>query len=284
MLKSSGISIAKRASAVDQLSAQILLQSYLDLRGSEALTAMRRTYRGRVGAVPARIVILSACAASPCSLACDRGQRFWFARVTLSRLCRRNFRQVRTRHRDHRHGSSAEQAGVIRYAWQFWLARALNPSANLAAGEYRFQDPASVSAIFDRIAHGDVYYFEFTVPEGSKFSISPACRSRRRDARAGFPDGRRGPDCPFATSIPSAPTLEGYLFPSTYRLSHSTTAAELCQMMTTQFRRQWKKLLPNQRSQRCRSASHRDPGLAGGKGNRPCRRASADRRRVRQPA
>ena len=41
---------------------------------------------------------------------------------------------------------------------------------------------------------------------------------------------------------PAAKTLEGYLFPATYRLSHSTSAAELCQMMTAQFRRQWKKL------------------------------------------
>jgi putative pre-16S rRNA nuclease len=37
VLKSSGISIAKRASAVDQLSAQILLASYLDLGDSPSL-------------------------------------------------------------------------------------------------------------------------------------------------------------------------------------------------------------------------------------------------------
>ncbi len=67
-----------------------------------------------------------------------------------------------------------EQEGVIRYAWLFWIERALHPSAKLAAGEYKFQDAASVSAVFGRIAHGDVYYFEFTVPEGSNiFTISP---------------------------------------------------------------------------------------------------------------
>jgi putative Holliday junction resolvase len=37
VLKSSGISIAKRASAVDQLSAQILLASYLDLGDSPSM-------------------------------------------------------------------------------------------------------------------------------------------------------------------------------------------------------------------------------------------------------
>ncbi len=45
---------------------------------------------------------------------------------------------------------------------------------------------------------------------------------------------------------PKAQTLEGYLFPATYRLSHSTTAAELCQLMTSPLRRQWKKLLAAQ--------------------------------------
>jgi UPF0755 protein len=41
---------------------------------------------------------------------------------------------------------------------------------------------------------------------------------------------------------PAAPSLEGYLFPSTYRVTHSTTAKELCRMMTLEFRRQWKRL------------------------------------------
>jgi len=38
---------------------------------------------------------------------------------------------------------------------------------------------------------------------------------------------------------PNAPTLEGFLFPSTYRLTRRTTAPELCRMMTAQFRKQW---------------------------------------------
>ena len=38
---------------------------------------------------------------------------------------------------------------------------------------------------------------------------------------------------------PHAPTLEGYLFPNTYRLNHKTTPARLCQMMTDRFRQVW---------------------------------------------
>ncbi len=139
-----------------------------------------------------------------------------------------------------------EQAGVIRYAWQFWLERALHPSAKLAAGEYKFEDAASVSAVFGRIARGDVYYFEFSVPEGSNiFDIA-----RLAEAAGAMPaqDFLKAAENPMSIRDldPAAPTLEGYLFPATYRLSHSTTAAELCQLMTAQFRRQWKKLLEGQ--------------------------------------
>lgn len=38
---------------------------------------------------------------------------------------------------------------------------------------------------------------------------------------------------------PQAPNLEGYLFPSTYRLTHQTTGRQLCRTMTTEFRKQW---------------------------------------------
>lgn len=139
-----------------------------------------------------------------------------------------------------------QQAGVIRYAWQFWLERGLNPSAKLAAGEYRFDDAASVSAVFGRIAHGDVYYFEFTVPEGSNiFDIARLAEAAGAMSAQDFLSAAENP-MPIRDLDPAAPTLEGYLFPATYRLSHSTTAAELCNLMATQFRRQWKKLLGGQ--------------------------------------
>ena len=43
---------------------------------------------------------------------------------------------------------------------------------------------------------------------------------------------------------PEAASLEGYLFPATYQVTRHTTAAELCRMMTNQFRKVWKSLAP----------------------------------------
>jgi UPF0755 protein len=137
-----------------------------------------------------------------------------------------------------------ERAGVIRYSWQFLLARMAAPSVVLQAGEYRFNSASSVRTVLDRIAAGDVYYFDVTVPEGSNmFDIARLVDSQGVLSAEDFLKAAADP-APIRDLDPSAPNLEGYLFPSTYRLSHSTTAAELCKMMTAEFRRQWKKIGP----------------------------------------
>ena len=139
-------------------------------------------------------------------------------------------------------GRMLADAGVIRYPWQFWLTRALNPSAKLQAGEYRFNEPATVSDVFGRLARGDVYYFEFTVAEGNNiFDIAHALEAAGVMPADDFLRAAGDPSV-IRDLAPKAPSLEGYLFPSTYRLTHSTTAAGLCLKMTDQFRKVWKKL------------------------------------------
>lgn len=139
-------------------------------------------------------------------------------------------------------GQELAQAGVIRSPWEFWMERALHGGAKLPAGEYRFNKPATPGDVFGRIARGDVYYIEFTVTEGSNmFDIAQGLEAAGAIAAADFL--RAASD---ATSIrdidPWANSLEGYLFPSTYRIGHSTTAAQLCRQMTDQFRKQWHKI------------------------------------------
>jgi UPF0755 protein len=123
-------------------------------------------------------------------------------------------------------------AGVIRYPWQFLLARAMHSRSTLQAGEYRFEKASSVADVFVRLSRGDVFYFNFTVPEGSNmFDIARLLESE------GIMPGE--------DFLRVAKTQEGFLFPSTYRLSHSTSAAALTQMMTAQFHKEWTKLMPD---------------------------------------
>jgi len=123
-------------------------------------------------------------------------------------------------------------AGVVRYAWQFWLVRAMHSHVTLQAGEYKFDHAASVTDVFHRLGRGDVFYFSFTVPEGSNmFDIARLLETE------GIMSGQ--------DFLKAAQNLEGFLFPSTYRVSHFTTPAELCQMMTAQFHKEWAKLMPD---------------------------------------
>jgi UPF0755 protein len=139
-------------------------------------------------------------------------------------------------------GRQLANAGVIRSPWQFWLERALHRGGKVQAGEYEFQDPASVATVFDRLVRGDVYYFEFTVKEGSNiFDIAQSLETAAVMPGAKFLQVAGDPAL-IRDLDPAAPSLEGYLFPSTYRLSHATTARDLCKEMTEQFRKQWRKL------------------------------------------
>jgi len=154
---------------------------------------------------------------------------------------------VRIEH-GHRTASIAralKDAGVIRYEWQIFAAHLMHPSAKLQAGEYRFAQPSSALTVFDRIRRGDVYYFEFTVPEGSnRWDIARLIEATGIMTAGDFLNASADPYS-IRDLAPGAPSLEGFLFPSTYRLRHSTTATELTRLMTAEFRRQWKKLDPS---------------------------------------
>ena len=134
------------------------------------------------------------------------------------------------------------QAGVIRSRWDFLLARALSPSRVLRAGEYRFTRPASPLDVFDRIARGDSFYYALVVPEGrNMFDIAAAAANLGLFTAPKFLDAARDPAL-IRDLDPDAPTLEGYLFPSTYHVGRHTTPAALCRIMTARVRDAWSKL------------------------------------------
>jgi len=129
--------------------------------------------------------------------------------------------------------------GVVRSPWSFLAVRVLHPSATLQAGEYRFDTAATPFAVFNKISHGDIFFESLTVPEGSNiFDIARLLENLNSVSSQAFLNY-----VPHAESIhdvdPLAHGLEGYLFPSTYRLTHTTTASRLCRMMTDDFRKTW---------------------------------------------
>jgi len=138
--------------------------------------------------------------------------------------------------------NTLKEKGVISDAWLLLAARALRRGTTLQAGEYRFERPASPLDVFGRIARGDIYYMELLVPEGfNMFDIAETVGKLGTIRPEAFLAAARNPAL-IRDLDPSAPSLEGYLFPNKYRIDRHTTAQQICRMMTDEFRARWKAL------------------------------------------
>lgn len=130
--------------------------------------------------------------------------------------------------------------GVIRSSWMFLAARIFQRGQRLQAGEYQFVKEASALDVFRRIARGDIYYMELRIPEGfNMFDIAAAVEKLGTMSAKTFLIAARDPSI-IRDLDPQAESLEGYLFPNTYRVYRKTSAREICLMMTKEFRSQWK--------------------------------------------
>lgn len=134
------------------------------------------------------------------------------------------------------------EEGVIEHPWLFLAARAVRRGARLQAGEYRFEKAASPLDVYGRIARGDIFYMELLVPEGfNMFDIADAVGKLGVMPASAFLEAARDPSL-IQDLDPQARTLEGYLFPSKYRIYPKNTARDICRMMTNEFRAQWRSL------------------------------------------
>jgi len=132
--------------------------------------------------------------------------------------------------------------GVVERPWLFLAARALRRGTNLQAGEYKFDKPASPFEILGRLARGDIYYMELLIPEGfNMYDIADAVGKLGTMPPETFLAAAKNPAM-IRDLDPDAPSLEGYLFPNKYRVYRHTTADQICRMMTSEFRAQWKAL------------------------------------------
>jgi UPF0755 protein len=134
------------------------------------------------------------------------------------------------------------ERGVIQHPWLFLAARALRRGERLQAGEYQFVHEASALEVYSRIARGDIYYMQLLIPEGfNMFDVAKAVAKLGTMSPDAFLAAARDPSL-IRDLDPQAKTLEGYLFPNTYRVLRKTTAREICKIMTDAFRARWKNL------------------------------------------
>ena len=133
-------------------------------------------------------------------------------------------------------GRQLEAAGAVRSQYAFDLLRWLK-RGTLRAGEYRFDHPARVTEVYARIARGDVFTKVVTVPEGASiFDIAARLQQAGLGTRQDFLDAVVRERGLVADLDPGAKSLEGYLFPDTYRFARKATPEQICATMVRRFR------------------------------------------------
>jgi UPF0755 protein len=137
-------------------------------------------------------------------------------------------------------GIELERAGIVRSRYAFDLVRIWKRGV-LKAGEYRFDHPVPVTEVYGRIARGDVFTLAVTVPEGAtRFEIAARLEQAGLVKREAFlavtGNGAGGDTALIADLDPQARSLEGYLFPDTYRFPRKANAGQIAGVMVRRFR------------------------------------------------
>jgi UPF0755 protein len=130
-----------------------------------------------------------------------------------------------------------KSAGVIRSKQAFILWRYIRHSRSLKAGEYLFDKPGNTIDVQKRLRRGDVYFHTVVVPEGfTMFDIAHAVEAAGLGPAQDFLKDAQTDNALIADIAPTAPSLEGYLFPDTYQFSRMMTMHEMAEAMVKQFR------------------------------------------------
>ncbi|HEU4430643.1 MAG TPA: endolytic transglycosylase MltG [Myxococcota bacterium] len=138
-----------------------------------------------------------------------------------------------------------EAAGAIRSARAFtWLARLEKKDGSLHAGEYEIAAGMPAREVLALLVEGRVRLHAVAIPEGLRIE-----EIAQRVAEAGFGSTEefvalaRDPAFTKKHGVPGA-TLEGYLFPETYRFERGAGAREVITAQLAQFERAWSELAP----------------------------------------
>jgi UPF0755 protein len=126
--------------------------------------------------------------------------------------------------------------GIVRSRFAFEAMRIFK-GGTLKAGEYRFDHPAEIAEVYERLRRGDVYTLAITIPEGANlFDIAQRVQAAGLGSGAQFLAAARTNTRLISDLDPGAPSLEGYLFPDTYGFAPGVSALEMQTAMVKRFR------------------------------------------------
>jgi len=106
----------------------------------------------------------------------------------------------------------------------------------IKAGEYQFDRPLRPIDVYRKLARGDIYLHTVVIPEGSdRFDIARILHQQMGIDSATFLRLAADP-ASIRDLDPKAPSLDGYLFPDTYRFPRGVTAERVAETMLARFR------------------------------------------------
>jgi UPF0755 protein len=122
--------------------------------------------------------------------------------------------------------------------------RSFGDASNLKAGEYQFASPITPLQVLKELEKGEERTVKFTIPEGfTRFDIA-------KRIAANFPQNPPMDEKAVLSLMddvslikdfdPTAKNLEGYMFPSTYKLPRDVTPKEIIKATVEQFKKTWK--------------------------------------------
>lgn len=137
-----------------------------------------------------------------------------------------------------------QNAGVIRRQSTFLLLHYLRPKKTLKAGFYTFDHAIPPQEVFRELVNGEVSRQEVTIPEGyNRFDIAELVQATGLVKQEEFLKASADPSL-IADLDPSAPSVEGYLFPDTYQFPRHSGAVPIVRAMVNRFRQIYSEMRP----------------------------------------
>jgi len=134
---------------------------------------------------------------------------------------------------------------VIRNRLAFTLFAAWHFRKRMQAGEYFFDRPLNSREVFWKISRGQIFVHTVTIPEGwTMFDIAGEFSRQGICSQQEFLAAAHNTSLVWDLS-PQAPSLEGFLFPSTYEFTRHTSCEQAVKRMVQNFRAVWEALVPS---------------------------------------
>ena len=143
-----------------------------------------------------------------------------------------------------RHVADALEArGLIRNAKVTrWFAKARDLSSQLKVGEYELSATQSTKEILETLAQGRVRTHAVVIPEGQRASeIADRLAAAGLADREAFLEVVFDPEVPIRLGVEGS-SLEGYLFPDTYRFARGLPPERVAEEMVGEFMRVYRDL------------------------------------------